>query len=413
MVNNVPSSSHQQAQIPASRPWRQWHSASQAQESLPLEVSSPKKPQWGRMIYLAIILAIVALVGGELIGSALWYQAKGTVSGKQYKVAPSQTVSIKDVLISPSDEVSAGQTLATLDSPELVQALARNEAEISRLQSDLVESSARRSADKEVLKASIARYRAEFDTLQQRYARQSDQINAVKKLVDAGAASTSSLRALELERSETWADYTRVKAELESAQRQLATINQLTPGSNASTESEQRLASLTELRASIQEQLQNLELRAPADGVVARVPVSKGDILKAGEPAVVLLENKEVRAYLYFPASAQERLSEGEVIKAETRSGNDFDLEIVKIYPAMESPTTENLEGESIDKAALVVEATPVDSEAFPQSLQSGTPIYSKLPRWQISQTLEHQWQDLKQQLEGLMEPRTSNVASR
>lgn len=404
---------NQQARVPESRPWRQWHSASQAQESLPLEVSSPKKPQWGRMIYLAIIIAIVALVGGELIGNALWYQAKGTVSGKQYKVAPSQTVSIKDVLISPSDEVTAGQTLATLDSPELVQALARNEAEISRLQSDLVDSNTRRSADKEVLKASITRYRAEFETLRNRYARESDQIDAVKKLVEAGAASESSLRALELEHSETWSEYARVKAELESAQRQLATINRLTPGASAAGESEKRLASLTELRVSIQDQLNNLELRAPADGVVAQVPVSKGDILKAGEPAVVLLENKEVRAYLYFPASAQGKLQKGEIIDASTRSGEDFQLEVVKIYPAMESPAAENIDSEAIDKAAIVVEAKPADADVFPQSLQSGTPIYSKLPRWQVSDSIEGQWQNLKQRIKSWVEPAVSRIATR
>ena len=164
---------------------------------------------------------------------------------------------------------------------------------------------------------------------------------------------------------------------------------------------------------SIQDQLNNLELRAPADGVVAQVPVSKGDILKAGEPAVVLLENKEVRAYLYFPASAQGKLQKGEIIDASTRSGEDFQLEVVKIYPAMESPAAENIDSEAIDKAAIVVEAKPADADVFPQSLQSGTPIYSKLPRWQVSDPIEGQWQNLKQRIKSWVEPAVSRIATR
>lgn len=372
------------------RPWRQWHATSQVQQSLPLEVAVPSRPQWGRYIYLGIIACIVLVVLREVYTGLFWFNAQGAISGRQYNVSPSQTVAISEVLISPSDKVTAGQPLVKLNSPELVQALARNEAEIARIQADLVESNSRIQSNREDLRTTIASNRAQLEALESKSKTEIERINAMRRLVAAGAVSKSSLQDLEMEHAETWSDYTRVKAELDSAYRQSSSIASAESSQADGSMPEQRLSSLTELRNSIQEQLKNLELRAPSDGVVARVPVSKGDVLKAGEPAVIMLEQDDTRAFMYFPASAQGKLEVGQHVPSYTSSGAKFPLRIVKIYPRMESKDSQQAnELNAPEGASLVVEAVPADGGEFPAIVSSGTPIYGRVPRWSLAKDID------------------------
>ena len=372
------------------RPWRQWHATSQAQQSLPLEVAVPSRPQWGRYIYLGIIALIALVVLREVYSGLFWFNAQGAISGRQYNVSPSQTVAIADVLISPSEKVKAGQALVKLNSPELVQALARNEAEIARIQADLVESSSRMESNREELRTRIESNRAKLEALEGKSKTEIERINAMRRLVAAGAVSKSSLQDLEMEHAETWSEYTRVKSELDSAYRQTSNFAGGSGNMQAEAAPEQRLSSLTELRNSIQDQLNSLELRAPSDGVVAKVPVSKGDVLKAGEPAVILLEQNDTRAFMYFPASAQGKLEVGQKVPSFTSSGAEFPLRIVKIYPRMESKAAqEHSELNAPDGASLVVEAVPADGGEFPDILSSGTPIYGRVPRWSFAKDIE------------------------
>lgn len=372
------------------RPWRQWHATSQAQQSLPLEVAVPSRPQWGRYIYLGIIALIAFVVLREVYTGLFWFNAQGAISGRQYNVSPSQTVAIADVLISPSEKVTAGQPLVKLNSPELVQALARNEAEIARIQADLVESSSRIESNREELRTRIESNRAQLEALESKSKTEIERINAMRRLVAAGAVSKSSLQDLEMEHAETWSEYTRVKAELDSAYRQTSSFAEGGSMQSSAAMPEQRLSSLTELRNSIQDQLNNLELRAPSDGVVAKVPVSKGDVLKAGEPAVILLEQEDTRAFMYFPASAQGTLKVGQEVPSYTSSGAEFPLRIVKIYPRIESKGSEqHSELNAPDGASLVVEAVPASGGEFPAILSSGTPVYGRVPRWSLAEDID------------------------
>ncbi len=372
------------------RPWRQWHSSTQAQQSLPLEVARPSKPQWGRYIYLGIIACIVALVAREVYTGVFWFNAQGAVSGRQYNVSPSQTVTIDEVLIEPSETVKAGQPLVKLNAPDLVQALARNEAEIARIQADLMESTSRIESNREELRARIATAKARVEALESRSRTEIERINAMRRLVAAGAVSKGSLQELEMQHTETWSDYQQAKAELESAYRQSATLAETERSSSDKALPENRLSSLTKLRDSIQTQLNSLELRAPSDGVVATVPVSRGDVLKAGEPAVVMLEQEDIRAFLYFPPSAQGRLKVGQIVPAHTSAGAEFPLRIEKIYPRMESKAGQQYNQLNAPAdAALVAEAVPANGSDFPDFMNSGTPIYGRVPRWSIAEDLD------------------------
>ena len=213
---------------------------------------------------------------------------------------------------------------------------------------------------------------------------------ALRGLLEGEPGFPGSLQELEMQHSETWSDYQRVKAELEAAYRQSSALaeSQSDPAQQAMPEN--RLASLTKLRESIQNQLNSLELRAPSDGVVANVRVSRGDVLKAGEPAVIMLEQDDSRAFLFFPPSAQGKLKVGQVVPAHTSAGVDYPLRIEKIYPRMESRSAQSYsELNAPDNASLVAEAVPADGGEFPDALNSGTPIYGRVPRWSLAGDIE------------------------
>lgn len=390
-----------------SRPWRQWHSSARAYDSLPLEVSSPRRPQWGRYIYLFIIFCIVAFVAREIYVGLFWFNAQGAVSGRQYSISPSQTVSITEILVSPSQKVEAGDALARLNSPELEKELARSEAEIARLQSDLTESHTRLQDNREQLRSDIEAYRADLTVLEDKSQAEVDRINAMRRLVAVGAVSQSSLQKLEIEHAETWADYTRVKAQLEAAYRRSSNYSKSEIEASDSQLPEQRLASLTNLRDSIQKQLGRLELTAPSKGTVSKVFVSKGDVLKAGEPAVVLVERDELRAYLHFPPSAQTTLEVGQRVSGHTAGGDKIPLRIIKIYPSIEDGASAARAFNAPRDASLVVEAVPDNEQGFPPAMNSGTPIYGRVPRWSFATNIDRGVESLKETITEVQKPQT------
>lgn len=383
------------------RPWRQWHSAARPQETAPLEVTSPKKPQWGRFIYFAIIVTIAAIAAKAAYVNIFWFNADGLISGKQHNVASSQTVSVEEILVTPSERVSEGQLLVRLNSPELVQSLSETEANIARIQSDMVDSEIRHTGNAAELRARMKSLEAEMESLEAQYYTEQRQIDSLRQLVQAGATQRGHLDQLEIQHSQTWANYKRVDAELESVRNQIASLQKSQQSGNR-PELAERLRTLTDLHRNIQKQLERLDLKAPIAGMVAQVPSSKGDVLTAGQPAVVLVDKSELRGYLYFPAAAQDKLHQGMVIPVTKADGSTIDLEVTKVYPSMESVPPQFRAQYEANSSAVVVEAMPVDGRPFPDDLTSGTPVKGRIPRWSLTSFLDRGIQQVDEKVDEL-----------
>ncbi|WP_295873865.1 HlyD family efflux transporter periplasmic adaptor subunit [uncultured Zhongshania sp.] len=387
---NLPSRPNQQLAKTASpassveaRPWRQWHSAARPVQSPPLEVAVAKKPQWGRWIYFVIILGLLAAMLNFGFQQIFWFQADGIISGKQYTVSATDTVSIQDILVSPSDQVEEGQLLAKLSSPALIQSLAKNEAEIARIQSDLAQDSVRNDGSISQLHAELTSLQAEKDFLESQYYQETLQIEALTELVHAGASQRGNLNTLQNQHNKTWSDYVRVKAAMESARSQISSLRNNKKEAAEPVLSD-RLAALKSLHGSIQDQLSSLDLRAPISGTVARVPVAKGDVLRAGETAVEMVDKNKLSAYMYFPPAAEGRVSKGMVFEAAKADGSTIKLLVDKVYPSTESVPAQFRDQYDLDSAAVMVEASLLDGQSFELGITSGTPIAARIPRWSL-----------------------------
>lgn len=378
------------------RPWRQWHTAKQPNQASPLEVTAPKRPQWGRFVYLAIILLIVAAIGKVAYDHIFWYNAGGVVAGQHYNVSPSQTVTVQDIYVQPSDHVKAGQVLAKLNSPDLQRQLAQDEANLARLQQSAATSSPENSLAS--LRAQRTSLQSQVQSLQSQMNQQDQQIQSLQQLVAQGAADGSDLAQLEGQEAQTHAKLSQARAQLKGVRAQLNNIEQNEKAAGGNT-SKQRIASLKKLRKSIQNEINGLNLKAPVSGEVAKVSVSKGDVVKAGDTAIEIVSKDKPRAYLYFPPAAQNRLHTGQKITVTAPNGGDIHMVINKIYPSLQSLPDAFKRTYNPQSPTVVVSAKPVQGEHLPKDMNSGTPVNTRVARWSGPTFFSRWFHDVKQAL--------------
>lgn len=374
------------------RPWRQWHTSTRPAQTSPLEVTAPKRPQWGRFVYLAIILLIVAAIAKVTYDHVFWYSASGVVAGQHYSVSPSQTVTVQDIYVQPSDHVKAGQTLAKLNSPDLQRQLAQDEANLARLQQTYATNSP--SSSLASLQAQKQSLQSQVQSLQTQMNQQDQQINSLQQLVSQGAADGSDLAQVEGQEAQTHAKLSQAQAQLKGVRAQIASIEQNEKAAGGNT-TKQRIASLKKLRASIQNEINGLNLKAPVSGEVAKVNVSKGDVVKSGNTAIEIVSKNKPRAYLYFPPAAQNRLQVGQKISITDPNGDTIHMKINKIYPSLQSVPDAFKRTYNPQSPTVVVSAQPVQGEHLPKDMHSGTPVNSRIPRWSGPTFVTHWYHDV------------------
>jgi hypothetical protein len=114
-------------------------------------------------------------------------------------------------------------------------------------------------------------------------------------------------------------------------------------------------------------------------------------VLRAGEPAVEIVDKNQLRAYLYFPPAAQEKLKKDMVISVSRADGSQFELVVNKVYPSMSALPDALQQGYRPNSSAIVVEAYLKDGKAFEMDMTSGTPIEGRIPRWSLPANLGEQ----------------------
>lgn len=357
------------------RPWRQWHDSTQPAQTSPLEVSAPKRPQWGRFIYLAIILLIVAAIAKVAFDHVFWYNASGVVAGQQYTVSTIHSATVRKLLVQPSDHVQAGQVLATLSSPALQRKLTRDQARLAHLQhQEAADSSANKLASLRAKKQSL---QAKAHSLNTRMKQQEQQLHSLRQLVARNAASGSDLAELRAKHAQMHAQYDQTQAQLQGVTSQLSNVKETASDQHA----DERIATLKKQHKNLQEKLDGLSLKAPVSGQVARINVSKGSVLSPGDKAIVLVSGEKRRAYLYFPPAAQDRLHKGQKVTVTGPDGARMHMRISSIYPSLQDAPIASRH-KQFGSPRVVVSAKPVRGEQLPKGMHSGTPINSSVARW-------------------------------
>ncbi len=365
---------------PSLRPWHQWHTAMQPVHTRPLEVITSKRPQWGRFIYLAIILAITIGIVHLIFDQVFWYNASGIVSGQRYNVSTTYAGIIKNVAVGASDQVQAGQVLATLDSPQLRNEIAQADTSLAQLRQQAVTHSP--ANEIATLRAQEHSYAGQAAALNDSLQLQTQRIDALRTLVTQGAANGGDLIPLQTQLASTQSQYAEVHAGLVGVHAQLRNIKKDERSARRKT-NPNLVATIERQRDGLRATLDNLTITAPISGRVARVDVSKGAVLRPGDNAFVIVSSADSQTYLFFPPAAQNRLYAGKDVDVTGPDGHQIRMQITRIYPSLQdAPTTLDPGQNLLQTPKIVVAAQPVPGTSWPEPLRSGTPVNARVPRW-------------------------------
>lgn len=375
------------AQIP--RRWHQWYARSLEVEATPLEIAEPQRRRWGRYIYLALAILGFGLLLNFLAGKVFLYTATGTVGARQYPLSPASTMTVANIDARPGEAVKAGAVVMQFSSPALAQELARTKARIAETESRLRDHATATSGTAASLAAEISGLQGQEEALEQQYSDHEQQLQSLRSLAASGAISHADLAQTRQDMLTIKAQYDGIDAKLEADRARLKDLKRLNLGKH---DTASLLGSLKQLRKSLRSRMNALQLRSPIDGVVAQVPVSEGQVVKAGQPAAVVVPGDDERTLLYFPPAARSRLQVGKTLSVQTPDGNSVAMRIRQIFPSVQDVPDE-LQTDMDRKAqAVVVLAAPVDAAGSAEPIQPGTPVTASVDRWDGGEWLHKAW---------------------
>ncbi len=373
------------------RPWRQWYARSMEVEATPLEITEPKRRKWGRYVYLLIVVVATALGVNYVAGKVLMYNASGTVGAEQYKLSPAATVTVKNIAVQPGQHVNKGDVLVSFSSPQLEQELARAKANIAEAQSRVSQRATSSRGDVAALQAEISGLHAQLQSLIQQYANKQSQYQSLKSLAHSGAVNQGDVLDAQQQMLEAKSKYEATAAKLRGDR---ARLKQLKGGdgqnSDQSTQ-DQTLASLKQLRKSLRHRLNDLQLTAPAKGVVAQIPVTTGQVVTAGEPTVIVVPGDDLRTLLYFPPAARARLHKGRNISVTTPDGTSVEMRIRQVFPSVRDLPPDLRDDVTKRGPSVVVMAVPENPRDI-GAIAPGTPVKASISRWSAQRWASNIW---------------------
>ena len=294
---------------------------------------SVRRPSLATFIWAATAAGAAALyVRVSPDGSAI----PGVVEVPRHALGAPTAGRVRSVVVTPGQRVSAGDVLATLEADtldadiavargELAEAVAAADAAAAEL--NLAQRDRKRGIATELARAQAALAAARSEqaaaTAEARVlVEQLERFDAAARarLAEAGqvgelrarAESLDGARAFQPEVVRAWSSLTTeatgalAEPETEAITRQLAPTRALVETRTA------RLAALVETR-------DRMTLRAPADGVVARVLKQAGDAVVAAEPVVQVVARGRATAVAYAPEQAARHFAVGQAVRVVGR----------------------------------------------------------------------------------------------
>lgn len=254
---------------------------------------------------LAPVPVTAAAVEERSISPAL-YGIGVVESGAVFRIGPTSPGRVKNVFVQVGDRVEAGQKIAVMDPVDLDQRTAAQRASISRLEAVVRAAGARTSetaAKKKYAEAQSKRY---------------------DNLLKSGAVSVDSAEAKRQERQVTASAWASSNADLQAARAEL----------------ERARADLDALLS----QKKNLDLAAPASGLVSSRAAEPGTTVVAGQPVAEVIDIRDIRISVRFDQAMASGLRAGlpAEIVLRSRNGQVFSGTILRVEP-LADPVTEEL----------------------------------------------------------------------
>lgn len=203
--------------------------------------------------------------------------ASGRIEADEVQVASKITGRIEELAVGKGDPVETGQALARLATPELAAQVRQAEAAVAAAETGVVQAQAR------------------ADVLEHHSVTAEKDLDRMRSLRDAGAATTRQVEAAEDAIEEVRGDLRVARAQVEQARAALA----------------QRQAALETIRASLTEG----EVTSPVDGLVLHRLAEPGEVVQAGQPLLVLVDPNALYLEVYVPEDRIARVRLGDAVR--------------------------------------------------------------------------------------------------
>jgi multidrug resistance efflux pump len=215
-----------------------------------------------RWVYLGSIVFLAVWLANFFFGDMLYLRSEGLVVGQPSVVAAEFPVTVRDLLVREGEHVKAGQVAAVVTSQEVLETIARLSADIAARQVRLGELRIRDQTTDAMLALAENRDNVATGTRKE-----------FERLVQQGYQSLDKRTAALESEYRSRQDLETLKAEKRSVDEELRILSAVLGEAESA---------LRDLRGNYDEG----RLRVSIDGIVSRLSVDKGAVVRAGEPLI-------------------------------------------------------------------------------------------------------------------------------
>lgn len=246
-----------------------------------------------RWLYIAAVLGLAAWIGNIFLGDRLYLRSEGLVLGETAVVAAEFPVTVQDILVREGETVKAGKIAAIVSSQSVAETIVRFSSEI-----------AARTVRRSELRIRAGVIDAMLPLAENRQRVASDTHRVLETaLLRRDLILNQRVAALDNEYHGVQ-DYEALKSEKRSIESELG------PLAVALSEAQTAIDDLRRI-------YDDGRLTILIDGVVTRIAVSKGSVVRSGEPIMEVSGNKRF-VLAYVPTGSLYEVSEGDEVMVRT-----------------------------------------------------------------------------------------------
>ena len=310
-----------------------------------------KRISWGKYVYFMLLL-LIGLTAVQWAYERLFFmKGTGFLKAETTFVEARTTGRIHEIKCSINDRVVEGQSLVQFGSVifanHIQTELYGGDYETERKIIDL-------TGKLELIKQNIFQKKENISLLKSEYRR-------AKELIAIDAITRSQLLTLE--------------DKLNRAEYDLSAL-QITFGSTSKKLKSYRSQMYIDPsgRGVVGERV----LYAPKAGLVSTIYKQKGEVVRAGEPIIKIINANKTFVKAYFSSAFEKSIHDGDLVKVYFENGEKSDGIIRKIYPTAISRASEIENRFGAIKRSLIAEIVPADFPSWDRILETRVKILLK-----------------------------------
>jgi HlyD family secretion protein len=245
----------------------------------------------------------------------------------QSSVMPNISKSVHKFYVNRGDHVKQGQLVAELESRDLAAAVENARGQVNQAAANL------RSVELAAVPESVVKAQTDVQSDTQQLAAAQKLLDSRKKLFAQGALAEKQV-------DEAGVQYASAKAQLDTANEHLNTLQQVGKQEQIATAGAQLESAKAQLQAA-EAQLGYAKIYSPKNGIVADRPLYEGEMAQSGNPLMTIVDISRVVARVNVPQSQGSVVKVGQTAEiAQADSDQKVEGKVTVVSPATDLNST-------------------------------------------------------------------------